>query len=333
VSAHTGLLGAAAFDDVLEVELERARRLRGSAALLLVELEGPADLGAVARTVATDKRCYDTAARVGEARLAVLAPDCDEHGAYIIAERLRADLAGPASVGIAAFPLHGGSPTALTNAAEHALQAAAGLGGDRVMISSAEVQGVLSRTAERDQPQVELAMLVRLAEALDVKESGSPSHSRRVGRLAELAARELGLAPDRVERVRVAGVLHDVGRVGVPEVMLRKPGPLSAEEWTLVRAHPEVGARLLDATESGELPDWIRTHHERPDGSGYPEGVAWDEVPLEGRILGVADAWEAMTSERPYRRALAPDEAARELRRGAGTQFDEHVVHALLKAV
>jgi putative nucleotidyltransferase with HDIG domain len=201
------------------------------------------------------------------------------------------------------------------------------------MISSAEVQGVLSRTAERDQPQVELAMLVRLAEALDVKESGSPSHSRRVGRLAELAARELGLAPDRVERVRVAGVLHDVGRVGVPEVMLRKPGPLSAEEWTLVRAHPEVGARLLDATESGELPDWIRTHHERPDGSGYPEGVAWDEVPLEGRILGVADAWEAMTSERPYRRALAPDEAARELRRGAGTQFDEHVVHALLKAV
>jgi HD-GYP domain-containing protein (c-di-GMP phosphodiesterase class II) len=128
-------------------------------------------------------------------------------------------------------------------------------------------------------------------------------------------------------------VLHDVGRVGVPEKLMTKPGPLSSTEWTLVRAHPEVGARMVDTTDFHDLPSWILTHHERPDGGGYPEGVPWDEVPLEGRIIGVADAWEAMTSERSYRPALAPDEAARELRRGAGSQFDERVVDALLRAV
>jgi putative nucleotidyltransferase with HDIG domain len=270
----------------------------------------------------------------------VLAPDCDEHGAYILAERMRADvgraLSGELtlSVGVAAFPLHGQSAESLSRAAEQALHAAARLGGDRAVISSAEVPGTppAARPSEAE-PHVELEMLLRLAEALDVQETGTPSHSRRVGRIAELAARELGLAPDRVERVRVAGVLHDVGRVGVPERLLTKPGPLSSTEWTLVRSHPEVGARMVDTTDFDDLPTWILTHHERPDGGGYPEGVPWDEVPLEGRIIGVADAWEAMTSERAYRPALAPDEAAGELRRGAGSQFDERVVDALLRAV
>ena len=325
-AAHGGPLP---FERALDVELERARRVRGSAAVLLAELvEGTDadDFGGI--------RCYDVAARVGDSRLAVLAPDCDEHGAYIVGERLRAAATGPASVGVAAFPLHGDSPAALMTAAEHALQAATRMGGDRVVISSAEVEGPLTGApGEGGRPRVELAMLMRLAEALDVKETGSASHSRRVGRLAELAARELGLAPEQVERVRVAGVLHDVGRVGVPEELLRKPGPLSSEEWAHVRAHPEVGARMVETTEFTDLPRWIRTHHERPDGGGYPAGLPGDEVPVEGRILAVADAWEAMTTDRPYRPALAPDDAARELRRGAGTQFDQHAVEALLRAV
>jgi putative nucleotidyltransferase with HDIG domain len=337
----TGLLSRAALDDALEVELERARRLGGTTALLVAELQGddPA-LTSAGRIVGASKRAYDSAGRWGETRLAILAPDCDEHGAYMVAERLRSEVrravpGGPGlSVGVAAFPLHGQSAVSLARAAEQALSAAIRLGGDRAVISSAEVPGVLAgRREETAEPQVELGMLLRLAEALDVQESGSASHSRRVGRLAELAARELGLGPDRVERVRVAGVLHDVGRVGVPEELLSKPGPLSDTEWTLVRSHPEVGARMVGTTDFDDLRTWILTHHERPDGGGYPEGVPWDEVPLEGRILGVADAWEAMTSERSYRPALAPDEAARELRRGAGSQFDEDVVGALLRAV
>jgi HD-GYP domain-containing protein (c-di-GMP phosphodiesterase class II) len=112
-----------------------------------------------------------------------------------------------------------------------------------------------------------------------------------------------------------------------------KSGPLSDEEWGWVRTHPSTGARLLESTDFAEVRDWIRFHHERPDGSGYPEGRSGDAVPLEARILAVADAYEAMTSERPYRPALGADEAAEELRQGAGTQFDERVVEALLRVV
>ena len=151
---------------------------------------------------------------------------------------------------------------------------------------------------------VELGALLSLAEALDVRDSGSSSHCQRVGRYAELTARELGLPPDSVERVRLAGILHDLGRVGIPDDLVRKSGPLTEAEWALVRSHPEIGARMLATTDFREIREWIRFHHERPDGRGYPEGHSWEEVPLEARILAVADAYEAMTSERPYR-ALA----------------------------
>jgi putative nucleotidyltransferase with HDIG domain len=180
---------------------------------------------------------------------------------------------------------------------------------------------------------VELAALLSLAEALDVRDHGSISHCHRVGRYAELTARELGLSPETVERVRLAGILHDVGRVGIPDDLVHRPGPLSEDEWTLVRTHPEIGARMVETTRFQDIRSWILLHHARPDGGGYPEGHRWDDVPVEARILGVADAYEAMTSDRPYRAALAPEEAAEELRAVAGSQFDAEVVEALLRAV
>jgi putative nucleotidyltransferase with HDIG domain len=180
---------------------------------------------------------------------------------------------------------------------------------------------------------VELAALLNLAEALDVRESGSATHCQRVGRFAELTARELGLAPEAVERVRLAGILHDVGRVALPESVTAKPGPLTDDEWTWVRAHPAVGARMVETTEYEDIRSWILFHHERPDGHGYPEGRGAGDVPLESAIIAVADAYEAMTSDRPYRSALALEAAAEELRREAGQQFQEDVVEALLRAV
>jgi HD-GYP domain-containing protein (c-di-GMP phosphodiesterase class II) len=136
-----------------------------------------------------------------------------------------------------------------------------------------------------------------------------------------------------VERVRIAGVLHDVGRVGVPDDLLAKRGPLSAEEWHWVRSHPEIGARMLDTTEFDDIGTWIRAHHERPDGRGYPAGAKGPDLPLEAYILGAADAYEAMTAARPYRDTLDAQAASDELRRGAGSQFDERVVDALLRVV
>jgi putative nucleotidyltransferase with HDIG domain len=239
------------------------------------------------------------------------------------------------SFGISTFPLHGQSADGLLRTADQALYAAKRLGRNRAVISSAEVPGVLARVSRSSngQSHVELAALLNLAEALDVRETGSASHCQRVGRFAELTARELGLPPESVERVRLAGILHDVGRVALPDELTLKHGPLTDEEWTWVRNHPAVGARLVETTEYEDIRSWILFHHERPDGRGYPEGRGENEVPLESAIIAVADAYEAMTSDRPYRAAFAADDAADELRRAAGGQFRADVVEALLRAV
>jgi HD-GYP domain-containing protein (c-di-GMP phosphodiesterase class II) len=230
--------------------------------------------------------------------------------------------------------VHGSSPQSLLRAADHALHAAKVLGRDRTVISSAEVSGAAARARRGpEEARVGLAALLGMAEALDLREGGRPSHSRRVGRFAELTARELGLPPDTVERVRLAGILHDLGRVGTPDEVLRKEGELTERDWSFVRSQPEVGARMVATTEFDDMGAWILFHHERPDGRGYPAGLPAAELPLESRILAVADAYEAITSERPHRAARAPERAAEELRRGAGRQFDPEVVEALLRAV
>ena len=150
-----------------------------------------------------------------------------------------------------------------------------------------------------------------------MRDTGSPSHSQRVGRFAELTARELGLPPDTVERVRLAGILHDVGRIGIPDALARKRGPLSDRDWSWVQSHPEIGARMVETTEYDDIRSWILFHHERPDGRGYPAGLFAADLPVEARVLAVSDAYEAMTSERPHRPARSPEEAAEELRRWA----------------
>jgi diguanylate cyclase (GGDEF)-like protein/putative nucleotidyltransferase with HDIG domain len=350
--ALTELLDRRGFEEVFDLELERARRAGTPLSLIVGDLDrfkrvndehghpaGDEALRRVARTIRSCKRGFDLAARIGGEEFAVLAADSDAHGAYMLAERMRTQVTRNSygltvSFGIATFPLHGGSQEALLHAADQALYAAKRLGGNRTVISSAEVSGIVAGPPRSyEDRHVELAALLSLAEALDVRDSGSASHCHRVGRLAELTARELGLAPDAVERVRLAGILHDIGRVGIPDTLVRKPGPLTDEEWRLVREHPEIGARMVATTHSDDIRSWILFHHTRPDGRGYPVGHPWDQVPLEARILGAADAYEAITSDRPYRGALPVEDAATLLRDGAGRQFDAQVVDALLRAV
>src|SRR5829696_7356244 len=354
----TDLLNRRGFQEVFDLELERARRADQPLSLIVGDLDrlkrvndvhghaaGDEVLRRVADAIRGAKRGFDRAARVGGEEFAILAPDSDEHGAYMLAERIRAavneafadvrDSQLTISFGISTHPLHGQSADGLLRTADQALYAAKRLGRNRSVISSAEVPGILARPtrAGTTDAHVELASLLSLAEALDVRDLGSTSHCQRVGRLAELTARELGLPPESVERVRLAGILHDVGRVALPDGVLRKDGPLSEDEWTWVRAHPAVGARMIETTEYDDIRAWILFHHERPDGHGYPQGRSQEDVPLESSILAVADAYEAMTNKRPYRPALSADDAADELRRGAGRQFRADVVDALLRAV
>jgi len=175
--------------------------------------------------------------------------------------------------------------------------------------------------------------VIAMAREIDVRECGTAQHSQVVARYAELTARELGLPDEVVEDVRLAGLLHDVGKSGVADAIVSKPASLSDAEWMAMRYHPELGASLLNEAGLDDVREWILCHHERPDGEGYPRGLQGDEIPLEARILAVADSYEAMTNDRVYRRSIGRWRARDELRRNAGTQFDGAVVAAFLRVL
>ncbi|MQY34857.1 hypothetical protein SRB17_28270 [Streptomyces sp. RB17] len=178
------------------------------------------------------------------------------------------------------------------------------------------------------------ATIRALVQAVDIKDGYTRGHSERVGHASVLIARELGMDDDRVEVLRFAGILHDVGKLGVPTRLLRKDGPLTPEERRVIELHPEYGHEMVRGISFlGEARAAILHHHERLDGSGYPYGLVGDRIPECARVVAVADAFDAMTSTRSYRRARPVEAAVAELRRCAGTQFDPRMVGALVRAL
>jgi diguanylate cyclase (GGDEF)-like protein/putative nucleotidyltransferase with HDIG domain len=350
----TGLLNRRAFEEELELELERAMRAERPLSVVVGDIDGfrainerqghaagDATLQAVAQNALKWKRRIDQAARIAGEEFALLLPETDERGAFIVAERLRramhrsfvdSAVGVSFSFGVATAPSHGTDALAVLHAADSATAAAKDLGGDRTVIYSDEVARTLAQMGHAS-GELQLATVIALAEALDIRDTGTGQHSHTVGRYAELMARELGFDEDSVERIRLAGVLHDIGKIGISDRVLSKPGPLDAEEWQEMYTHPEIGARLLARPEFEDLRTWILAHHERPDGLGYPRALGADEIPLEARILAVADAYEAMIADRVYRPALGEESARAELLAGSGTQFDARVVEGFLRAL
>jgi diguanylate cyclase (GGDEF)-like protein/putative nucleotidyltransferase with HDIG domain len=353
----TGLLNRRGFQHAFDLELERSRRSGRSCALLIGDLDhfkrvndllghpaGDERLDKFARLLEAGKRRIDAAARMGGEEFALLLPETDEHGAYVIAERLRHkvrdafltdQVALTVSFGVAAYPNSGASAEQLLQAADQALYVAKELGRDRTALYRPDVSAQMLGAKERESMRADgyLSAMLVLAEAVDMREGGSPAHSETVGRYAELIAAELGLAEEHIERVRLAGILHDVGKVGVPDSVLQKAGPLDEEEWREMRAHVDLGARLLSGAGMDDIAGWIRAHHERLDGSGYPAGLVRAEIAPEARIISVADAYEAMIADRCYRPGMDPLRARAELERGSGTQFDPLVVEAFLRCL
>ena len=176
--------------------------------------------------------------------------------------------------------------------------------------------------------------LLGLANALEAKDSYTRGHSERVGAWSRRVAAALGLSPDEIETIGQAGLLHDIGKIGVPEAVIRKRGPLDDEEWALMRRHPLIGAQIVAAFEFFTRgADVIRHHHERCDGSGYPDGLAAAAIPRGARIVAVADVYDALTSDRPYRAALPHAAAVEHLIGQAGRTLDEEVVAAFIGLV
>jgi diguanylate cyclase (GGDEF)-like protein len=349
----TKLSNRRGFRELLDLELERARRGQTKMTVLVGDVDhfkevndrsghhvGDLALQRVARLLERGKRQIDGAARVGGEEFALVLPDTDERGAFLIAERLRCQVRDEfvrdtvpitISFGVASYPKHSETAASLLRAADTALYAAKESGRNRTVLHSPTLRDAPSSEDARDiEAERFVAVVLDLAEAADIRFSGSARHAETVGRYAEMMARELGLSEQRISRVRLAGMLHDVGKVGVPDGVLRKPGKLTSEEFELVRRHPELGAQILEHPSLADVRAWVGAHHERPDGRGYPLGLSGEELPLEARILAVADAYEAMTSDRSYRPSIGHTAARAELRRCAGTQFDPDVVDALL---
>ena len=349
----TTLTNRRGFREALDLELERARRGGDPMTVLVGDLDhfkdvndrsghlgGDQALRRVAGFLQRGKRQIDTVARVGGEEFALLLPDTDASGAFTVAERLREQIrdgfAGDVvpvtiSFGIATFPEHGQTPGALLRTADEALYAAKESGRNRTVVHSAQTRARRPAGGGRDvEGERYLAVLLDLAEAVDLRFSGSARHCETVGRYAEMMAAQLRLPEHRVGRIRLAGILHDIGKIGVPDAILRKEGPLTPEEWECMRRHPGLGAQMLEHESLADVSEWVGDHHERPDGKGYPRGIGGAELGIEARILAVADAYEAMTSDRSYRASIGVEAARAELLRCSGTQFDRETTAALL---
>jgi diguanylate cyclase (GGDEF)-like protein len=279
------------------------------------------------------------AARLGGEEFALVMPGLDETAALACAERLRVGIQRAsqgfprpltASIGVAVSG-SGADAAGLLRDATRACVGAKRLGRNRCLAYHAEaLDALLGSLDDGPASGEQLAAAMLLAETLDVRDVGTARHSQTVGMYAGAIALALGLSEGRVERIRAAGVLHDIGKLGVADAVLKKPGPLTADEWDEMRRHAELGARILSHANLLDVSAWVLAHHERMDGRGYPDGLAGEAIPLESRILAVADAYEAMTADRAYRPAMSPGDAQAELRRAAGSQFDPEVVDAFL---
>ena len=352
----TGLQNRRGFEEQIEHEVERARRGHRELAVVIGDLDefkrfndrhghqaGDAALVRIGEMLSARKRSIDSVARTGGEEFALVLADTGQEGALLVAERVRAaverefdgqqvDLTF--SFGVATFPAHGESADELLAAADQAMYAAKQLGRNRTVIFSEQIASIApAKSSRTSAAEVHLATLLSLAEALDLRDTGTSEHSQTVGRYTAMTAEELGLSQARVRRIRIAGILHDIGKIGIPDDVLRKAGPLNEHEWAQMRRHPEIGAGILGSKDFEDVRSWVLAHHEQPDGNGYPLGLAGDEIPLEARILAVADAYEAMTADRVYRASMGHDAAHAELLRCAGQQFDERIVEAFLTAL
>ncbi len=352
----TGLPNHRALVTALEQELERAQRYHHPCAVLFVDLDhfkalndgyghaaGDAALRELGVVVRSCLRNIDIIGRWGGEEFLALLPETNEEAALKTAERIRSAIAAhifsagggmhlTSSLGVAVYPNHALDRSALVAAADLAMYVAKKLG--RNQTRSASDPTTVSLEAEKRNGSREEAALTGAVDSLtmllEARDSYTGEHTSDAALLALQLALALGLDTTEARMISLAGRLHDLGKVAIPDAILQKPAPLTEEEWKLMRTHPIIGADVVSRMPSLRvLAPIIRSHHERWDGHGYPDQLSGEAIPLGARIIAVVDAYSAMTTNRPYRKAHNPAWALRELQRCAGTQFDPQVVAAL----
>jgi diguanylate cyclase (GGDEF)-like protein/putative nucleotidyltransferase with HDIG domain len=323
----TGALNRRGLEERVDAELRACERAGNSGALLLIDLDsfklvndrfghaaGDELLCWVVQTLQRIVRPLDTIARLGGDEFAVLLPNIEASDALNCATRIRAALRERtgASIGLATYPLDGVDSESLLKLADARLYA------------SRPARRYPALLAER------LSWAEALARAVDSRMGGGHEHSRLVSVYAGMIATELGWEEEPLGLLRIAATLHDIGKFEIPDRILCKPGLLTEEEFAVVHKHPAIGAEMVSRIDGlDEIVPWIRHAHERFDGAGYPDGLQAETIPEAARIIFVADAFDAMTSDRPYRSAMSAADALAELRRNVWTQFDPRAVDAL----
>ena len=279
--------------------------------------------------------------RLGGDEFAVLLPGTSDADALLVAESIvarigDADLgvvgAITASAGVATYPQHGRERDSLIRLADSALYWAKEHGKNQVRLARSDVAELADfrRAASAADRIAHFRAAASLARAVDSRDAFSGSHSDRVATLSAQIAEQLGLPNDEIDLIKLAASLHDIGKLAIPEEILRKPHALTDAERLVLERHPQIGHRMLESLGVDPIADWVLHHHERWDGDGYPSGLRGTEIPLGARIIFVADAFDAMTSNRLYRRPMTQAEAVREVERCSATQFDPEVVHAFV---
>jgi diguanylate cyclase (GGDEF)-like protein/putative nucleotidyltransferase with HDIG domain len=346
----TGIYNRRYFFEALDKEVHRAERYGSHASLVIFDIDnfkaindelghasGDKALQRVAEIAGGLSRDVDSFARIGGEEFALLLPETTPLDALIVAERIRTavsrqrilpDRRVTVSGGISACPADGMTRELLERKADAALYWAKRNGKNLCALASEATSG----PAEPSRDDV-VSHLHPLVATIDAEHLHTRDHSENVAAYSVAIAQELGLDAERIMRIRQAAIFHDIGKLAVESTILEKPSALEDAEYERIKLHPAVGATMLLHAGLREEAGWVRAHHERLDGRGYPDGLAGDEIPLEARILFVADSFEAMTSDRPYRRGTDPAAACSELRRCAGTQFDVDVVEALVALV
>lgn len=358
--ALTGLYNHRHFHERLEEEISRSLRYNRPFSIVMLDLDffkyyndayghlaGDQALKQVADVIRSSTRKSDTAFRYGGEEFALILPETKLYDAFEVAERIRERVQQEAkvngmpltvSLGVATWSNSSRTKESLLQAADTALYKAKRAGRNRTYMA-AEDLGVASSTAiltpsyeERQQPSLQL--LRALVTAMEARDQYTLMHSQKVAEYALNLAREMNLPGECREALHIAALLHDIGKIGIPERILKKPDRLAKGEWEAIKAHPAIGVDILRHLDvlSHILPIVLH-HHEHYDGSGYPHGLKGKEIPIEARILAVADAYEAMTAPRPYRNAHPSHAALEQLQLQAGKQFDPEVVEAFLRVI